>query len=498
MKDELLKLIRHAAVYGFGRIVGKTASFLLIPVYTHYFSTSDYGVMEILNLTAMVAGILLALGLPTSLMRFYYSSSDPQEQNRAVSTALLFSLALAGGIGAIVILDASSISRALFGTDSRAALIRLVAVTFFFSYFSDLAWVYLRAKKRSGLYVFLTQASLIGAIVLNLYLVAVKKIGVTGAFWGNAIATGTVGIVLLWLTLREVGFGFSASRLGSMLRFGAPLTMIWFAAFALNYSDRFFLQRFASLAEVGVYALAYQFGYVLSMMVIQPFQLIWEPQSYEFAQRDNAKEFFPRLFVLYSIALITAAFLIALLIREVFELLVDAKFRAGYHLVPLIVYAYVIQGMGLFFEAGLLIQKKSRTIAGIGLVSTIFCLILNTTLIYAFGAWGAALSTLASFGLLSAATYFYSQRWYPLHCDLKGVAKVIVLSVLVLLVAWILPIESLPWRVVCKLALASVFLLGVFKLGVILPEEAGVLSELVQAGRRKLGGVSLGVEAPRN
>jgi len=70
--------------------------------------------------------------------------------------------------------------------------------------------------------------------------------------------------------------------------------------------------------------------------------------------------------------------------------------------------------------------------------------------------------------------------------------------VLILSVAWILPIESLPWRVVCKLALAAVFVVGILKLGVLLPEEAGVLKEVVRAGRRKLGWVSLGVAAPRN
>lgn len=498
MKDELQKLIKHAAVYGFGRIVGRAASFLLIPIYTHYFSTSDYGVMEILGLVAMLGGILLALGLPSALMRFYFSSNDPQEQRQAVSTALLFSLVLGGTIAGLIVMNAGLVSRLLLGTEARAVLVRLVAVTFFFSYFSDLAWSYLRAKKRSGLYVFLTQSSLIGAIVLNLYFVAVKKIGVEGAFWGNTIATGTVGVVLLVLTLWEVGVQFSVLRLKSMLRFGAPLTMIWLAAFVLNYSDRFFLQRFAGLAEVGVYSLAYKFGYVLSLMVIQPFQLIWEPQSYEIGKRDNAKEIFPRLFVVYSIGLITAAFFMALLIREVFDLMVDAKFRMGYRMVPFILYSYAIQGMGLFFEAGLLIQKKSRTIAAIGLFSMSSCLILNSALIYAFGAWGACLSTLVSFMLLSAATYYYSQRWYPFSCDWKGIAKVMALSVLVLLVAFSLPIESVALRTACKLALAAALAFGIFKLGVLKPEEAKALRELVQIRRRKTRWANLGTAAPRN
>lgn len=88
MNEQLAKLFRNAAVYGFGRILGKVISFLLIPFYTHYFSAGEYGVMEILNLTAMIATVLLAPGLSTAVMRFYYdteerSGKETGDQHRA-------------------------------------------------------------------------------------------------------------------------------------------------------------------------------------------------------------------------------------------------------------------------------------------------------------------------------------------------------------------------------------------------------------------------------
>lgn len=487
MQNELGKLIRHAAVYGVGRILGRAASFLLIPVYTHFFSTQDYGAMEILTLISMIAGIVLAFGLPSSLMRFYYSCRDPKEQNQAIATAMLFSVGVGATIGGLVLIWARPICQFLLGSEQQALLVRLMAVTFFFSYFSDVAWVYLRAQQRSTLYVFLTQASLLGAIVMNLYLVAIQKMGVVGAFWGNAIATGSVGIVLLGLVFREVGVDFSVSHLGVMLRFGAPLVMTWLAAFVLNYSDRFFLQRFTDLANVGMYALAYKFGYVLSLLVVQPFNLMWEPQSYEVAGHENARNIFSRVFVLLSVTLISIAFLMSLFIREIFDLVVGASFYSGYHMVPLIAYAYVIQGIGLFFEAGLLIQKKSRIIAGIGLFCMLICVMLNSVLIFAWGAWGACIATLLSFAAFALITYSYSQKCYPFPCDLKGVAKTAVVSLAVLGAAWVFPGGSLAVRVPLKLAMAVIFFVSVLKLNVLQREEVASLRAIAVRMGHRLG-----------
>ena len=487
MQNELIKIVKHAAVYGVGRVLGRAASFLLIPVYTHYLSTPDYGEMEILNLVSMIAAMLLAFGLPTTVMRFYYATDDSKEKKHTVATAMLFSLAVGGSVAALVMIYATPISRILLGTSQQGMLVRLMAATFFFAYTSDIAWVYLRAKQKSSLYVVLTQASFLGAMILNIYFVASRKMGVAGTFWGSAIASGTIGIILICLTLREVSFHFSPSKLKGMLRFGTPLIFIWVAAFVLNYSDRFFLQRFANLAAVGVYALAYKFGYILSLLVVQPFQLMWEPESYEIAKREGAERIFPRIFLLYATILIIIAFSMSLFIREVFDVLVDARYYSAYRMVPLIAYAYVIQGAGLFFEAGLLIQKKSRAIAVVGLLSTFACITLNFLLISRWNAWGACLATTISFVILSLLTYFFSQRHYPLDCDFRGVMKVAAWSLVLLAAGWWLPVESFVLRVAIKLALLIIFLAGIWKLGVLNAEETASIKGLISASLQKIG-----------
>ncbi len=100
MRDELVQLVKHTAVYGFGRIFSKIISFLLIPFYTHYFAAAEYGVMEVLNLSVMILAIALAPGLANAVMCFHYDTDDVKERSLSVSTALIFCLV----IGAVVML----------------------------------------------------------------------------------------------------------------------------------------------------------------------------------------------------------------------------------------------------------------------------------------------------------------------------------------------------------------------------------------------------------
>ncbi len=466
MHEELTKLVRHGVVYGLGRVLTKGIGFLLIPLYTHYLSPTDFGVMEILNLVTTVAGIVLGLGLGSALMRFYYATEDGRERSRLVSTITLSQVLLGFVCCTLLYLGAGPASALLLGTRDHEVLVKIVAAAFFFTFSSDVGWTLLRAKQRSGLYVVLLQGQLLVNVVLNIWFVAYRGMGVRGVFWGTFFAGLVQWVVVLWITFRDVGFVFDPAVLSRSLRFGSPMIFTWLAAFSLNYSDRFFLQRFANLEQVGIYALAYKFGYVVSLLAVQPFYLIWEAQCYQIAKREDGRAVFSKLFTYYTVALIAVAFLLSLFIRECFEIAVGSRFTSAYAMVPVIGWAYVIQGAGLFFEAGLLIEKKSRTVGAIGFVSMALCFFLNWVLIEPWAAWGACAATVASFVVLAGATAWFSLKAHPIRCDLGPILEVGGLAVAILVAAAYLSPESLVLRLVLKSATAAVVALVALRLAV--------------------------------
>jgi O-antigen/teichoic acid export membrane protein len=484
MWDELTKLLRHAAVYGVGRILSKGISLFLLPFYTYYLTPVDYGVMEILSLVIMLGGMLVGFGISSGLMRHYYATENEQERRELVGTALVFSILSAALIAAPAFFSADFVSRILLGSVNYAFLVKLAAMQFFFSLSADIGWVYLRAKKRSTLYVTLTQIFLGVSLGLTVYLVAVKKMGLTGVFWGNAVAAAVLWVVLIGMTLRDAGLHFSTTNLLEMLRFGSPLILTWIAAYVLNYSDRFFLQRFSDLTTVGLYSLAYKFGFMVSMLGVQPFLLIWEAQAYEIAKREDAQNVFAKIFTYWSTILIAVGFLLSLYIREIFAILVSQKFGSSYFMVAPIALAYVIQGMGVYFEAGLLIQKKSKLLASIGVICTTFCLGIEMFLIYYWKSWGACASTVFSFLVFGIVTYWFSHRAYPIHCNFKAVSKVGLIALAILGVGWALPFHAIGWRLMAKTILALLFVTLLFTSHVFPAKDIASLRELMATWTR--------------
>jgi O-antigen/teichoic acid export membrane protein len=277
-----------------------------------------------------------------------------------------------------------------------------------------------------------------------------------------------------------------------MLHFGAPLIFSWLAAFVLNFSDRFFLEHYSNLSQVGLYAVAYKFGYVLNLILVQPFYLTWEPQAYEIAKREDASRVFARIFSFYSVTLFTFAFVLSLVIREVFTIMVDPKFFIAYQLVPLIAFAYVAQGLQGFFESGLLITKHSRVVGLIGIACTAICLLLNLVLIRFWTMWGACIATFISFCMITLASYRYSDRYYPLGCDMRPLAKVAVIGGLLLFTGWMLPVQSTGLRVAIKVVIAAAYFVTIFKMGVFEDKDVQEIHKMAAGWVRKQLTVTVG------
>ena len=92
---EMVKVFRHALVYGLATLSGKAVGFVMIPIYTRCLSPTDYGLLELVQLGMYVLAIVLALGFSGAVIRFYYEYDTQEDRNQVVSTALLSTTSLA-------------------------------------------------------------------------------------------------------------------------------------------------------------------------------------------------------------------------------------------------------------------------------------------------------------------------------------------------------------------------------------------------------------------
>src|SRR6267378_1273421 len=150
-----------------------------------------------------------------------------------------------------------------------------------------------------------TQAVVTAA--LSWWLVAGRHLGVAGILYAKL--AGDACTALLALALIRLNFTPRINRdaLKRMIAYGAPLVPVSLAYGVIFAADRYALQHFRSLAEVGVYAVAVKF-FSLVMLGVQAFSLAFFPFAHARAADPDA----PRIYAVVLARYLVLASLLAL------------------------------------------------------------------------------------------------------------------------------------------------------------------------------------------
>ncbi|HEX8904454.1 MAG TPA: oligosaccharide flippase family protein, partial [Longimicrobiaceae bacterium] len=415
MQSEFRKVGRHTLVYGMGVALGSLASFLMLPIYTRYLTTSDYGVLELLGMTIDVIGMIAGVGLAAAVFKFHSELETEAERRRLLSTAAIGMLALALATSLVGAALAGLLNQVVFKGAQNPLYFRVFFLIYFLQAATAPALILLRIRERSLAFVAVNLAKLVLSLALNIYFVVVRRMGVEGVLASTTLVNGVLGIGLAAYTFRSVGFSFSLPRFRQLTAFGAPLVVVSLGSFVLTFSDRYFLNWFADTGSVGVYALAYRFTFMLSTLTVVPFSQIWEPRRFEVAKRPDAGDVYRRMFVYYSMALVGGATLMTAVIRDVLAIMVAPEFLGAYRVVPLILIATVLQQWAAYACVGLYLRSRTNLLAWASVIAVVVTLLLNALLIPRWGIMGAAWATVGAYVVRFVFTYAFSQAHYPIR-----------------------------------------------------------------------------------
>ena len=127
-------LLSHTVIYGIGLVLNKSIGFILLPLYTNYFSPSDWGVFNIVWSLWIFLSVVYSLGFENSFMKFFIEEKKAEKKKVIYSSILLF-LALSSIIFSSILYFASPAITSLIQFDNplkAIALIKILAILLFF------------------------------------------------------------------------------------------------------------------------------------------------------------------------------------------------------------------------------------------------------------------------------------------------------------------------------------------------------------------------------
>lgn len=483
----LKQWIKHFLVYGLGVVLMNFLPALMVPIYTHRIAPPEFGALELLNRSQEILMVFVSFGLRSALLTFYQmEKGDPQRQKSIYSTALQFLLVVGLLTMLVGVLGASQLSQLLFGTGTYERAVILILAATYFEMLFQMAVLYLQSELRSVLYVTACSTRLVFAIALNLVLVYWLRLGLIGILWATLIHTAVFALLLLIYILGKTGFLFDRRLLAGMLRFGLPLMPASAVGFFFNNGDRYFLNAYATRADVGIYGLGYKLGMLCMLLVLMPFGKIWSVSMVDISKQPNGRRELGRISTYLLAACIASTLGLSLCSPYLVRVLAPAPYWEAYRLVPIVGAAYVLYSWTVIMDASFYITKKTVYKPIILSVSSVVIAALYWYLIPRHGLLGAAWATLGGFAVFAALSLVFAQKVYRIEYEFGRTAWLMILGCGLYQFGSLLPIQPLGQGLLARAGILVAFPALLWASGFITEGERRALGDYWQSLRLRL------------
>ncbi len=465
MKEKLKELTKDTAIYGISTMLGRFLNFILVPFYTNVFAPADYGAVILIYSYIALFNIIFIYGMDAAFLK-YAAFKDIGDEKDNFSTPFLSVLFTSVVFCGLLVLLKNPIAGFVELSLNLTYLISLSALILFFDANSVISFLKLRLERKAKLFSFIKIVSILFNIALNVFLIVKLKWGIEAIFISNLAASILAFLLLIPTLLKNIKFSFHKVLFKRLMKFGLPYLPAGLGMMLVQVIDVPILEKLTDIKTVGIYKANYKLG-IFMMLFVNMFQYAWQPFFLTNAKEENAKEIFSKVLTYFTIVGSLMFVLLSLFISDIVKInfagisIIGIKYWAGLYIVPVILLAYLFNGLYVVFSAGIYIEEKSiyaPIVAGAGAITNV---IANYLLIPYLNIMGAALATLLSYFVMAAGYYIVTQKYYKINYDYYKLFK-IGLAILFVGTVYYLLMYGGFLNIYYKIILAIIFISFIF------------------------------------
>lgn len=407
----LRRFAGDGATYAVAGVVSSGMAFLLFPFFAHVFEPRDFGLIDLLAVVTVLVNLTIALEINQGLGRHFADAGSTAERRGYASTALIFSAAAYSIVLALALVFAPQATTALLGADVDPDIVRVAMCAMWANGMLYMCQDLLRWQLRPRAYaaVAVTTAAVTtttaGVLILGF------GVGVTGAFVAQLLGSLSALGVALWFSRELFRPIFDRAKCRAMLAFSLPLVPASVGVFLNGFADRVAIQSQLTLADVGLYGVAFRLSFVVGLVLLG-FQGALMPLILARHAEPSTPPELERIFRLFCALALTVLLLVSAFADEILRILTPPAYYSAADIVPLLLAAAFFAGMYIF-APGMNIAKRTIRFAAIVLCAGLANLALAFALVGPLGIAGAALAFLGTAFAGFVALMTVSQRLYP-------------------------------------------------------------------------------------
>ena len=455
------KLIKNTTIYALGDIIPKLIGFISLPILTQYLTPADYGIVNYVN---TLNTFLLALGflsLNTYFLVFFYRCKSKVEQKKLLGNLSTFILLLNTVIVGFLLIFGDYVFEALGSNIDFYPYIVIAIFTNFFNLFSILPSALFRVLERPMPLTILNISRGLIAFALTLILVILYDYTALGVLYANLVVNFIFAFVFMFMIRNHIVWNLDFNKIKSALKFSLPLVPGAIAYYLTTISDRILIDKYLSLAELGIYGIAATIAFILNIFSFGAYKA-FEPYIF----KNWGSEQFPKIFQNirnnFVYVLFIGVLLLSLFAKEFFVLMTDPQFHEAYIYVPMIIIGVYSSSTALLYGTIITARGKTKINSLIVIVGATISVTLNIIFLPKFGLLTAAfVSSFAMTVMLMLSIRF--SKFSISHA--RPILSCLLVAISIYIMVYLVKIDQLLLSILLKIL---VFILVMFGVTIIL------------------------------
>jgi O-antigen/teichoic acid export membrane protein len=435
MIDNLKSVSKDSAFYSVSNLMNKIVGFILLPLYSTYFSIQEYGLLALFDTIIDFTIMFSAIGIVSAFKRWYWEDHDIERQKNVFSTFFLFSVSSALFFSGIVYIVLSNYSQSIFSFQLSGNMINIYLLSLIANVVMQRIFILLQIQKLAKVNMIYNIIRATTTCLSTVILIIYFKMGIESVFLARIIGAGITFILLISRLSRNLSFRIDFALLKEMLHFSYPLAISSSISLIFTLSDRWLLKSLGNLEDVGQYSLAFRITNLIKFLVINSFL---QAYVYTFFQKmhDPAQyNFFKKIVTYFALAIMVIGLMLVAFSREIMLLLAKTQeYQVSYTIIPILLIALLFSGLRQILVLPFYKYKQTKFISMITVLAGALNIGLNIIMIPYWKSYGAAASTAIAHICVVLAYFYKGKKFEEFSYETGRFFKILISGVIYIVV----------------------------------------------------------------
>lgn len=419
-----VELMKNTIIIFTGKFCTQFISFVLVPIYTRYLITADYGYVDLLQTYISLIVPIVILRLDSSIFRFLIDERDREENKVKIITTSGIMLILQI---MIFIIAFAMISYCFEFPYVLAIVINIICIS--------VSSVLLQLTRGIGDNLGYSIASIICGVVtvlLNFIFIVILKRDASSILIASSCGNVFCNLFLLlknklyrYFKLRKA----DKKTYKDMLGYSIPMIPDGLSWWVVNVSDRTIISVILGSAFNGIYAISCKFSNILSS-VFQVFNMTWQESASLHINEEDRDIFFSSILENTINIFTTICLLIMVCMPYIFAIFIGESYMNAYMYIPLLLLGNVINAVANVIGAVYIAKKETKNVAKSTMLAAIINILINLICIKSIGLWAAVISTIISYIIVVLYRWIDSRKYVMFSINMQKIVLLFVVYIL--------------------------------------------------------------------